>query len=1098
MMRADIATMNQGIRNTADAISMIQTADGALGVIDEKLIRMKELAEQASTGTYTTAQREIINSEYQAMAAEIDRIANATNFNGIKLLDGSVTNQHGGQGLKIHFGVSNNPAEDYYFVNIGDSRATSSTGLRVGGDAKNDIWGQGAAGSGPLAGPGCCTAGYSSLDGDAGFTSGQTFSYGYNWDWTQNSDSALLTGRYLAGRYTVTSSDSLQALVNKVNAGSQSRVGIQFDATSLYKQVLSGGTVAVCIGDEAYVFGSARVAGGEFSAEVPAVPDTFTVTGKGSYTNNSVLQNIALGYTLNDAQIKALSAAGIDRNALRNMGFTAATVSGVGSATNANSALALSQARDSLVGALNRAWNSLGLGTSGLTVDAGVTTGFQVGSTTVTKSGNGDQAINQETRTINGKETLIVNTGVYANTSGNWTTDSELASLFGLHEVVYYIENTNSAKYVATCTFNFTDSFVTRNAYLAFNGDVNSAINNAGLKFRSTFTAINPVFTMSATGETSEIAKNLLITSAQAKLNDDYYKHSALNLTYTYDAGGSRTLITSSMVGTTIGSSGNVRGKVSLSAGIYVDSAGNWTESATIASAFSVKQLAIIISGGTGTSSIIFKASGTGSAHLNTVLTTALNDPGNALYNILNAGHSSTDILNLVNAGVGDLIAKLQSDALLKGQQSVKLDGGGLADPPYLGLDNLNAKLKVDTVGTDDLSATAYIGSSAFIAGPSATGFDVAAGNGFSALAADSTVSYIAQALAESITNLLADKQGTGKGRIRETATSLPPVAISTGDIKGFSSIKVKNEGSSAYTTTIVVDGAVDISKTKIMVASAGTSQFLKGGENSGQSNFGAFALASAINHNANSEFWAMVQSVDSNGNKADMVYVFAKEGGNKNDLLACDVGGSDSASRAALDYVDFENVAAAEMHEDGTSFTLGGEHWGTMTPTQSRSYLGTEVWNVTLNGRDVGKERDLWIANAGEINTPALSAKIINGMDRNSFVEIQNAADSPWAGGEVRTQSTAQEALDAITEAINTKDKIRADLGALQNRLENTMTNLTVQAENLQASESRISDVDVATEMTEFTRNNVLAQAATSMLAQANSLSQLALSLIG
>jgi flagellin len=59
-------------------------------------------------------------------------------------------------------------------------------------------------------------------------------------------------------------------------------------------------------------------------------------------------------------------------------------------------------------------------------------------------------------------------------------------------------------------------------------------------------------------------------------------------------------------------------------------------------------------------------------------------------------------------------------------------------------------------------------------------------------------------------------------------------------------------------------------------------------------------------------------------------------------------------------------------------------------------------------------------------------------------------------------------------------------------------MTNLTVQAENLQASESRISDVDVATEMTEFTRNNVLAQAATSMLAQANSLSQLALSLIG
>ncbi|WP_443093413.1 flagellin N-terminal helical domain-containing protein, partial [Fundidesulfovibrio magnetotacticus] len=53
LMRADIASLNQGVRNANDAVSMIQTADGALGVIDEKLIRMKELATQASTGTYT-------------------------------------------------------------------------------------------------------------------------------------------------------------------------------------------------------------------------------------------------------------------------------------------------------------------------------------------------------------------------------------------------------------------------------------------------------------------------------------------------------------------------------------------------------------------------------------------------------------------------------------------------------------------------------------------------------------------------------------------------------------------------------------------------------------------------------------------------------------------------------------------------------------------------------------------------------------------------------------------------------------------------------------------------------------------------------------
>jgi flagellin-like hook-associated protein FlgL len=289
-------------------------------------------------------------------------------------------------------------------------------------------------------------------------------------------------------------------------------------------------------------------------------------------------------------------------------------------------------------------------------------------------------------------------------------------------------------------------------------------------------------------------------------------------------------------------------------------------------------------------------------------------------------------------------------------------------------------------------------------------------------------------------------------------------------------------------TVTTTNQGMIDASKTAIQV----------GNETNADTRFNAISLASAINHNSASQFWAMTQSTNSNGETVDMVYVFAKEGGNLNDLLACDVAASNDESRSALNYLLFENLETGETNQDGTTFSLGGQKWGTMKPIQTAASLGNQVWNVTLNGLDVGAERDLWIANAGEYTTPGLTDGIINGMDRNSFVEIQNAADGPWKGAEVRTQSAAQESLDAITEAINTKDKIRADLGALQNRLENTMTNLTIQAENLQASESRISDVDVATEMTEFTRNNVLAQAATSMLAQANSLSQLALSLIG
>ena len=129
LQRADIAALQQGARNANDAISLIQTADGAMGVIDEKLIRMKELAEQAATGTYDSTQRLMIESEYQQMASEITRIANATDFNGIKLLDGTLSGVHDGSqmtatgALKVHFGSGNDSAEDYYYIEIGDVTA---------------------------------------------------------------------------------------------------------------------------------------------------------------------------------------------------------------------------------------------------------------------------------------------------------------------------------------------------------------------------------------------------------------------------------------------------------------------------------------------------------------------------------------------------------------------------------------------------------------------------------------------------------------------------------------------------------------------------------------------------------------------------------------------------------------------------------------------------------------------------------------------------------------------------------------------------------------------------------------------------------------
>jgi len=100
--------------------------------------------------------------------------------------------------------------------------------------------------------------------------------------------------------------------------------------------------------------------------------------------------------------------------------------------------------------------------------------------------------------------------------------------------------------------------------------------------------------------------------------------------------------------------------------------------------------------------------------------------------------------------------------------------------------------------------------------------------------------------------------------------------------------------------------------------------------------------------------------------------------------------------------------------------------------------------------------------------------------------------------GGDIGSENGAATAMGQLTDRINTLSTNRAILGAMQNRLEFKIQNLDNSAENLQAAESRIRDVDMAKMMTEFTKNNILFQASTAMVAQANALPQNVLQLLG
>ena len=127
-----------------------------------------------------------------------------------------------------------------------------------------------------------------------------------------------------------------------------------------------------------------------------------------------------------------------------------------------------------------------------------------------------------------------------------------------------------------------------------------------------------------------------------------------------------------------------------------------------------------------------------------------------------------------------------------------------------------------------------------------------------------------------------------------------------------------------------------------------------------------------------------------------------------------------------------------------------------------------------------------------GENGTDDMIAITVSQIISDEQLGINGVKDAVEAGGD-----TAQGAIATIKDAIGLVSTLRGELGAIQNRLEHTVKNLSVMTENLQNAESTIRDTDIADEMTAYTKNNILIQSAQAMLAQANQVPQGVLQLL-
>ena len=126
-MSGQIRGLNQAVRNANDGISMSQTAEGALGEIGNNLQRIRELAVQSRNASNSASDRTALNNEVQQLKAEIDRVASTTTFNGIKLLDGTFTNQAFQVGANVGETININGIVNAQSSSLGTTTTYSTT-----------------------------------------------------------------------------------------------------------------------------------------------------------------------------------------------------------------------------------------------------------------------------------------------------------------------------------------------------------------------------------------------------------------------------------------------------------------------------------------------------------------------------------------------------------------------------------------------------------------------------------------------------------------------------------------------------------------------------------------------------------------------------------------------------------------------------------------------------------------------------------------------------------------------------------------------------------------------------------------------------------
>ena len=1074
--QSQINGLNVAIRNVGDGVSLSQTAEGALGAMTDSLQRIRELALQSANGTNSDADRQALNSETQQLIAEITRAGSQTNFNGLNLLDGSFSSV---------FQVGANSGET---ISVSIAKLTADT---LGVSTKSGV---------------TTTATSSAL------SSGDLVINGTTIGASRASDDTASTANIAA------SAIAKAAAVNR--ASGQTGVSALVD-----KNIAAGSSL------------TAGAASGTVTINGTAI--SVDTTGQGASTRSAVVsainaQSALTGVTAIDSGDDAL---GVSLEAAdgRNIAvsFTTLTAANTGLASAGTYTGGITLVAGSNTSSIDISGSNL----ANAGVSAGSYTAGVASLSSVARAANAGTAAQVSGADLTGFAgfdfSVVANAGVAAATTGTADTsaltftfstvdftisdgvNSKLVTLSGT-----YADETAIAAAIDTQLASIGISAAINTNKLEFTSDLNlgrtiTSTNGANGDASTTFGLAAPTVVVGTARVQDTLSFDVVVDSGatQNVLIDSNVVSSAsfLGLVNSQLTGATAALdgsgflqITSDTTGTASAVAiSNVQGGVAgavatVASGTGVTGVTNATGAAGDDVSFTVNDgvstatitlnnadyataaddgasLATYINGqltGAGITGFTASFSGTSAGNdLNLVFTENVNS-GATLTVADNGGSvSAATFFGVVGADTGTALIASSTNATF----SFSVDGGAtqLVD---INTNITTKELLVDAINADITGATAYLDSSDVLkiksdsSGTSSTvAITLAAGTTTTQLGL-SDGSATGAAGSNAIANLsdgdlVINGVSIGAAKAADDTASYSDALSSSKQASGISIAAAINRATSSTGVTASVNATE-------VVGSAAV--------------FGTVGTTGTVYVNGVSV--GLTEQANADANRAQAVNQINSVSGQTG------VVAEDNGSSLTLTASDGRNIVLAFDTEGGASATNFG-------------LAGTAISSNNFTLEAVADADDVAVTTYSTVTLKSAgSIEVSGGTNGNAALESLGLQQGSFGGGvsgqfltqvDISTQDGANAALAAVDNALNAVNSARADLGAIQNRFETTISNLAVTSENLSAANSRILDADFAAEAAALSRSQILQQAGISILSQANAAPQQVLSLL-